>query len=217
MQIDKLKQHIGMDLRNIKLVPYDPAWAEIFEFNKSRLMEILGDLDDRFEIHHIGSTAIPTIKLAKPIIDITIRTEKDWETHEYNGFWCDFSSEILQRIENAGFYTKGDADSGHGVLRAHVYDPQNRNFVYNTIHTSQFQYEDAHLLFKRYMLEHPDEAERYSKLKAQSADTVMNEQSVTKNYYYKKKPENRFYDYCNLKDKFVEDINRKAHELYGKN
>lgn len=53
----------------VGLHPYDPAWPELFEAERVRLLASLPGL--LLEVQHIGSTAIPGMA-AKPIIDIMI-------------------------------------------------------------------------------------------------------------------------------------------------
>ena len=50
------------------VVPYDPAWPELFETERERLEEALAPWLDG-GIHHIGSTAVPGLA-AKPVIDM---------------------------------------------------------------------------------------------------------------------------------------------------
>jgi len=59
----------GQVLRNIIIVPYDPAWPALFRQIGGRLREALGDVALR--IDHIGSTAVPGLA-AKPIIDVQV-------------------------------------------------------------------------------------------------------------------------------------------------
>lgn len=50
------------------VVPYDPAWPELFEAERARLEKALA-LWLHGGIHHIGSTAVPGLA-AKPVIDM---------------------------------------------------------------------------------------------------------------------------------------------------
>jgi GrpB-like predicted nucleotidyltransferase (UPF0157 family) len=50
------------------VVPYDPAWPELFELERERLEDALAPWLDG-GIHHIGSTSVPGMP-AKPIIDM---------------------------------------------------------------------------------------------------------------------------------------------------
>jgi GrpB-like predicted nucleotidyltransferase (UPF0157 family) len=53
----------------VVVVPYDPAWPELFRQQAARLRCALGDVAVR--IDHIGSTAVPGLA-AKPIIDVQV-------------------------------------------------------------------------------------------------------------------------------------------------
>ena len=51
----------------IVLAPHSPTWAAAFEREAAAILGALSDLP--FELHHIGSTAVPGI-VAKPVIDM---------------------------------------------------------------------------------------------------------------------------------------------------
>lgn len=51
------------------VVPYDPAWPEVFQREAVRLHAALGEVSHRIE--HIGSTAVPGLA-AKPVIDVMV-------------------------------------------------------------------------------------------------------------------------------------------------
>jgi GrpB-like predicted nucleotidyltransferase (UPF0157 family) len=52
---------------HIVVVPYDPAWSEMFEKEAAKIIALFGR--ELVAIHHIGSTAVPGLS-AKPIIDM---------------------------------------------------------------------------------------------------------------------------------------------------
>ena len=54
-------------IRDVKVIPYDPLWPEMFRLEGARIEPALGS--NCVAIHHIGSTSIPGL-CAKPIIDI---------------------------------------------------------------------------------------------------------------------------------------------------
>jgi GrpB-like predicted nucleotidyltransferase (UPF0157 family) len=54
----------------VRIVPYDPAWPDLFTAEAGRLRDVL-DSDQVLGIEHFGSTAVPGLA-AKPIIDILI-------------------------------------------------------------------------------------------------------------------------------------------------
>ena len=53
----------------IILADYDPRWPALFEEERARLQEAIGEW--AADIQHVGSTAIPGLA-AKPIIDIAV-------------------------------------------------------------------------------------------------------------------------------------------------
>lgn len=58
------------------MVPYDPAWLEMFERERDAILSALADLE--VDVDHIGSTSVPGLA-AKPKIDILVglRTWQD--------------------------------------------------------------------------------------------------------------------------------------------
>jgi GrpB-like predicted nucleotidyltransferase (UPF0157 family) len=56
----------------ITIADYDPRWPELFESEKQRLRESLGN--QIVHIEHIGSTAVPGLA-AKPVIDMMVGVE----------------------------------------------------------------------------------------------------------------------------------------------
>ncbi len=53
----------------IEVVDYDPSWVQLFDSERERLTEALGDL--AMAVEHIGSTSVPGLA-AKPIVDIAV-------------------------------------------------------------------------------------------------------------------------------------------------
>jgi GrpB-like predicted nucleotidyltransferase (UPF0157 family) len=54
---------------HLRVIPYDPQWPEQYEEERTRLLQVLGDVAQRIE--HNGSTAVPGLA-AKPVVDIQI-------------------------------------------------------------------------------------------------------------------------------------------------
>lgn len=57
-----------LELR-VRLAGYDPRWAGLFEEERARLADALGD--SVVDIQHIGSTAVPGLA-SKPVVDILV-------------------------------------------------------------------------------------------------------------------------------------------------
>ncbi len=61
---------IGLRQGTLAIMPYDPAWAGLFEEECARIRAALPELE--LTVDHIGSTAVPGLS-AKPILDIAVR------------------------------------------------------------------------------------------------------------------------------------------------
>ena len=59
-------------MRKVEVVPHDPKWQELFKIESKQVIDAMGE--NVVAIHHIGSTAIPTI-YAKPIIDLLVEVK----------------------------------------------------------------------------------------------------------------------------------------------
>src|SRR5437016_12096621 len=94
--METLEERIKRVLQEeVWLVPYDPAWPQVFEAEKRHLLNCLpSELIRRIE--HFGSTAIPNL-LAKPIVDMLAEVTSLEETRRrivpvlaaqgYDYFW----------------------------------------------------------------------------------------------------------------------------------
>ena len=63
---------IGLQRGQVSLSDYSAEWPKAYEQERSRLMDVAGDVIASIE--HIGSTSIPGIR-AKPIIDIGLEVD----------------------------------------------------------------------------------------------------------------------------------------------
>lgn len=63
---------LGLPTGEVWLLDAHKAWADEFELEKARILNVAGD--HILEIQHVGSTAIPGIP-AKPVLDILVGVE----------------------------------------------------------------------------------------------------------------------------------------------
>ena len=141
-------------MRQIIVVPHDPAWASAFDAARDELHRAVGPA--LLEVHHIGSTAIPGIH-AKPVIDMLAMVvdlaELDAQTLE---------------VKRLGYEAKGEFGiGGRRYFRrdnaAGVRTHQVHAFAQGSSHLQR------HLAFRDYMRAHPAAAEQYSQLKQKLA------------------------------------------------
>ena len=135
----------------VELVPYTAEWRRLFEEEKARLQAAIGQYV--LDVQHVGSTAIPGL-IAKPIIDIGIAV-RDFEEarvcigpigqlgYEYRG---------EQRIPRRHYFVKGDPRTHH----IHMNEIGSRDW-------------EDQVLFRDYLIRHPELAEEYAGLKKELA------------------------------------------------
>lgn len=161
MQIDMetLEQRIQRVVREeVTIAPYDPAWPELFRQEKEHLLSCLpNDLIRRIE--HFGSTAVPGLA-AKPIVDMLVevadlqatrvRIAPVLESQGYDYFWRPTHGD-----DGPPFYAwfiKRDPRTGARTHHIHMVK-------------GHFTEHWDRLLFRDYLVEHPEVAREYEALK----------------------------------------------------
>lgn len=164
----------------IFLAEHQDCWKGWYLEEESLLKQILQQID---RISHIGSTAISTI-WAKPIIDILVEVPKESNLLYHkgliikNGYICMMQSE--NRISfNKGYTAGGFADR---VFHLHL----------------RYSGDNDELYFRDYLIEHPDVASEYDRLKLE----------LWKEYEHNRD------GYTNAKEKFVKKYSEKAKFIY---
>jgi GrpB-like predicted nucleotidyltransferase (UPF0157 family) len=136
----------------ITVLDYDPAWPVLFEEQKRRILELIGDTVNG--IHHVGSTSVVGLS-AKPKIDIDAVLRNM------------MLAEAVERVKSLAFYTfHGDPygddmwtfTQGHGSYGTRLYlcGPD------NATHRKR-------ILFRDWLRTHPSDAADYSTLKRRLA------------------------------------------------
>jgi GrpB-like predicted nucleotidyltransferase (UPF0157 family) len=135
--------------RRIEVVPYDPAWPRLFEEEAVSLTAIFGQ--EIVAIHHIGSTAIPTIK-AKPIVDMLVEVRDIEKIDAFNT--------TMRRL---GYLARGE----FGIAGRRYFVKGDEMYRTHHIHMYQTGHPDIarHLDFRDYLIAYPEDAQEYSRLK----------------------------------------------------
>ncbi len=155
------EQRIQRVLREeVAITPYDSRWPESFAQEKAFLLSCLpNELIRRIE--HFGSTAVPGLA-AKPIVDILVevtdlqatraRIAPVLESLGYDYFWRPTHGD-----DGPPFYAwfiKRDVQTGARTHHIHMVE-------------SHFAEHWDRLLFRDYLIEHPQVAREYAQLKTQ--------------------------------------------------
>ncbi|MFX0074550.1 MAG: GrpB family protein [Candidatus Hermodarchaeota archaeon] len=165
-------------VRKIEVVPHDPNWKNKFNLEARVIKSIFNQ--EIIAIYHIGSTAIPQAS-AKPIIDILVEVHDIDRIDNYN----------FKMIEQ-GYIPKGES----GIPRRRLFIKGSEEF--RTFHVHIFQKGNPEikrlLNFRNYMIAHPKEAQKYSRLKENLVREFSEDIS----------------GYIDGKDEFVKNIDKKA-------
>jgi len=130
--------------KNIQVVPYNPEWPKLFQFEANAIKEALGR--NCIAIHHIGSTSVHGLS-AKPIIDIiTVVVEPTNTIKALEPLGIQYRGEYNIPL-HYGFSKRTTID-----VNLHVY-PENHPEI------------ELNLLFRDYLRSHPTEQEEYVELK----------------------------------------------------
>jgi GrpB-like predicted nucleotidyltransferase (UPF0157 family) len=139
----------------VAVVPHDPRWREMFAVEAERVKVALGA--NVVAVHHIGSTAIPTI-YAKAIIDLLVEVAAIEDVDQHTAAMNALGYEAMGEFGIAGrrYFRK---DDGTRVRTHHVH-----------VFTAGSAEAVRHLAFRDFLIAHPDWAERYSALKRELAE-----------------------------------------------
>lgn len=131
----------------VELVEHDPAWVGIAVREAERLRGALGSV--LVEVHHIGSTAISTIR-AKPIVDLLpvvgSLAEVDARRTDIEALGYAWWGEL--GIQGRRYCILTDAATERRVAQLHVFATGSERIGW-------------HVTFRDYLLAHPQEARAY--------------------------------------------------------
>ncbi len=166
----------------IEIVPYDPCWPQLFEQEKSRILDAVGKYVNGIE--HIGSTAVPGLA-AKPVIDILI---------------------AVYRLEDAPFFIPPLEALGYDYIAQYEDLFPERRYLHRIVnhqHTHHLHmvepgsnFYKVQLLFRDYLRTHPGDAQLYADLKYSLANRYRNDRDA----------------YTEGKSDFINEILRKAQQ-----
>jgi len=137
----------------IEIAEYDPHWPTMFAEEAALLRQVL-DADLLFGIEHFGSTAIPGMA-AKPIIDILIAVRSLTEAR----------ASVIEPLQRLGYVFWADnpkPDRMFFVKGMPPYGVRRTHHIHITEPTGE---KWLSLPFRDYLRAHPDEAQRYERLK----------------------------------------------------
>ncbi len=176
---------LGLHQGTVKLVPHNPEWAGLFEEEKQLLFKTFGE--KIIAIEHIGSTAIPDLP-AKPIIDMNVAVSSLDDIDVFIKKLPELGYEYIseRRFSDRQFFPKGSRE--------------NRTHHLNLVEITSETGWKSQLLFRDYMIKHPETRKEYADLKTKLAEKYADNRD----------------EYTERKSGFILGIIEKAKQEYGK-
>ena len=131
----------------IFLEEHKDCWKEWYVEEEKRLKRVLTNNE---RISHIGSTAIPSI-WAKPIVDILVEIPKGTDLLDYKAEIINCGYICMSQSENGLSFNKGYTENGFSEKVFHLH--------------LRYAGDNDELYFRDYLIEFPDIAKEYEKLK----------------------------------------------------
>ena len=148
---------------HIILADYDPRWPALFEEERARLKEAIGEW--AADIQHVGSTAIPGIA-AKPIIDIAVHLRSLVDALKCITPLVELGYESLGEFGIPGriYFRKLTTQP----LPGQTYGGAGRTHQIHMYERTNEQYEKQ-IVFRDFLRAHTEPAKEYESLKRQLA------------------------------------------------
>jgi len=176
---------------DVAVAPYDARSLEIFEQERLHLLSCLPtDLVKRIE--HFGSTAVPGLS-GKPIVDILVEVASLDETQQ----------RIAPILEAQGYEYFWRPSWGDDTPPFYAWFIKRDNSGIRTHHIHMVELHFEHwdrLLFRDYLIEHPDVAMEYGELKMRRSGAIRNDRVA----------------YTQAKSDFIRRVTAMAKHFYGK-
>jgi len=131
----------------IKILPYNPQWAQMYEDEASLIIQALGD--NCLAIHHFGSTAVPGL-CAKAKIDILVVVK-------------DFDLVDSSALEKLGYENRGE------VIPTGRYFSKKCPRVHLHLFEEGNPLIEQNLLFRDWLRTHEDDRNAYANMKRKLA------------------------------------------------
>lgn len=135
-------------MRKVEVVPYNHQWPQMYKDEANKIKTIMNEI--MVQIHHIGSTSIPGMS-AKPVIDILVEVRSIEKVDLFNQAMMElgYDPKGENGIPNRRYFSKGGDNRTHHV---HIFQKGNPEIM-------------RHLLFRDYLIAHPEDATLYGELK----------------------------------------------------
>lgn len=172
-----LYNSVGLLSSKVHLVPHSNIWSELYEIEKEALLSVCNINPE--QIQHVGSTSITGLH-AKPVIDIMIGVEPGKEL------------EYITKFERIGYTYKANFDPKEW----HFFTKGLEDHITHHLHLCHYNsyFFKTHVAFREYLLSHPNDKDKYQKLKMDLQDKYADDRR----------------SYTKAKDQFINSILEKC-------
>lgn len=139
---------------SVEVVAADPAWPERFAKEAKAIADELSL--PGLGIEHIGSTAVPGLD-AKPIIDILLLPPQEIDPHR-----------LIEPLERLGYQYWSENPDTTRMFFVKGMPPQGSGRTHH-VHVMDLGEASRRLLFRDWLRNHPEDAQRYAQVKHQLA------------------------------------------------
>lgn len=144
---------LGLRRTDVRLSEYDSEWEQIFQTERARLAEVLGERAAAIE--HIGSTSVPGLK-AKPILDIAV------------GLWTmEDAASLVRPLEELGYVYRPKSGTPERLFFAKGPEECRTHYLHCEVYGSASW--RGQLLFRDRLIQNPQLRQAYQALKEQLA------------------------------------------------
>lgn len=178
-ELDKMTSEQLGQLFPIIIEDYSDKWVGLYQSESKQILDSFAPADI-IRIDHIGSTAIPGLK-AKPTIDILLQVPEDIDLHKMKRVFKSLGYQLNEHPENPPphvTFVKGYSKKGIKGQSYHVH--------------IRYKGDWNEILFRDYLIHHPEIAKEYEKLKLELAAQYRNDREA----------------YTAAKSDFIEKINK---------
>ena len=167
-------------MKKYQFKPYNPNFPKLFNEEKNRLTNFLAG---EYQIEHIGSTAVPGLG-GKGIIDIIVAVPKNQ------------MEDVSEQAQKAGYIFRPLASTETRLFLRTEYPGDFSKYTAYHLHVTFPESNDwkEAIAFRDYLKTHPEDLEKYAKVKQQAAQEA-NEKTEK---------------YKSIKEDIVKEITAKA-------
>ncbi|HPW39680.1 MAG TPA: GrpB family protein [bacterium] len=157
------------DSAHENILPYNPEWVRLYEAEAEKLREVFGA--ELLGLEHIGSSSVPGLS-AKPIIDIMALID----SHEN-------AEKFIPKLQELGYSFDFTAETDKSTERHLFRKGKPTQYHLSIAYADRGSFWKRQLAFRDYLREHPEERDRYAKLKQR----LIKEDPTGKDLYIKGK------------------------------